>query len=86
MQTETKPKPKKEKKVSRDSTHYLIHVYQDKDLLQHVYSASDVPSDKKKAKNLLTDLIATDLMHNRYYFYEFIEQTFKTLEIYPSYK
>jgi len=82
MQTEEK-KPRK-KKVSRDSTHYLIHAYHDKSLLQHAYSASDVPSDKKKAKNLLTDLMATDLMHNRYYFYEFVEQTFKTLEILPS--
>lgn len=86
MQTETKPKTKKPKKVSRNSTHYLIHVYHDKDLLQHAYSVDGVPSDKKKAKNLLTDLIATDLMHNRYYFYEFIEQTFKSLEILPSNK
>jgi hypothetical protein len=85
-QTETKPKVKKEKKVSRNSTHYLIHVYHDKDLLKHAYSAGDVPSDKKKAKNMLTDLIATDLMHNRYYFYEFIEQSFTTLEIYPTIK
>jgi hypothetical protein len=25
-------------------------------------------------------------MHNRYYFYEFIEQSFTTLEIYPTIK
>jgi hypothetical protein len=86
MTTETKPKTKKPKKVSRDSTHYLIHVYGDKEMLQHLYSVGEVPKDKKKAKKMLTDIIATDLMHNKYYYYEFIEQSFKTLETYPSSK
>ena len=80
------PKVKKERKPSRNSTHYLIHVYHDKDLLQHAYSVTDVPKDKKKAKNILTDLVATDLMHNRYYYYEFIEQSFTSLEIIPTTK
>jgi len=84
---EPKPtKPKKPKKVSRDSTHYLIHVYSDKEMLQHLYSTGDIPKDKKKALDLMKDLYTTDLMHSRYYFYELVEQSFKSIDTLPNNK
>jgi len=86
MTTETKPKTKKPKKVSRDSTHYLIHVYGDKEMLQHLHSVGNVPKDKKKALDLMKDLYTTDLMHSRYYFYELVEQTFKSIDTLPNNK
>jgi len=87
MQTETiQKKPRKPKKVSRDSTHFLIHVYGDKEMLQHLYSVGDVPKDKKKALDLMKDLYTTDLMHSKYYFYELVEQSFKTIDTLPNNK
>jgi hypothetical protein len=84
---ETKPtKPKKPKKVSRDSTHLLIHVYSDKEMVQHLHSVGNVPKDKKKALDLMKDLYTTDLMHGRYYFYELIEQSFKSIDTLPNNK
>jgi hypothetical protein len=82
MTTETK-KPRK-KKESKHSTYYLIHVYEDKDMLKHLYSVADVPKDRTKAYKLYKSKIIDDTMLNKYYYYKFIEQTFTTLESYPA--
>jgi len=83
MTTLKEKKPRK-KKEPKNTKHYLIHVYEDKDMLKHLYSVADVPKDKTKAYKLYKSTIIDDTMMNRYYYYKFIEQTFTTLESYPT--
>jgi hypothetical protein len=80
----TTPKEPKVKKSKKNSTCYLIHVYEDTEMLKHLYSVADVPKDKTKAYKLYKTKIIDDTMMNKYYYYKFIEQTFTTIETYPT--
>jgi hypothetical protein len=82
MTTTKKSKSKKESK--KNSTCYLIHVFEDKDMLKHLYSVADVPKDKTRAYKLYKSKIIDDTMMNKYYHYKFIEQTYTTIETYPN--
>lgn len=84
MTPQVKQKKPKAKKLGTNSTHYIIHVYADKDHLTHVRSETNVPQDKKKAVKFFRDVIITDTMLNKYYNYELVEQTFKSVELYPT--
>jgi hypothetical protein len=83
MTTLKEKKPRK-KKEPKNNKHYLIHVYEDKEMLKHLYSVADVPKDKTKAYKLYKTKIIDDTMMNKYYYYKFIEQTFTTIETYPT--
>jgi hypothetical protein len=83
MTTLKEKKPRK-KKESKNSTCYLIHVFEDKDMIKHLYSVADVPKDKTRAYKLYKSTIIDDTMMNKYYHYKFIEQTYTTIETYPT--
>jgi hypothetical protein len=63
--------------------HYLLHVYEDKDLLKHIKSTA-VRQEKKLAKKDMMELASCHLAQGLYYFYELVEQKTTTIEIYPS--
>jgi hypothetical protein len=84
MKPETNPKKTKAKKKGTNSTHYLIHVYEDKEMLKHIKSIANVPQDKTKAHKLFKSVIIDDTTLNKYYYYELVEQTFKSVELYPT--
>lgn len=69
----------------KPSKHYLIHVYQDKDLLVHLKSIPTNGENKlKKVTKIMKDAAYEDIIQGRYYFYNIVEQTFKSIEVYPS--
>ena len=63
--------------------HYLLHVYEDKDLLKHIKSTA-VRQTKKLAKKDMMDLASLHLTQGLYYFYELVEQKTTTIDIYPT--
>lgn len=63
--------------------HYLLHVYGDKEMLQHIKS-TEVRQTKKLAKKDMMELASLHLTQGLYYFYELVEQKTTTLEVYPS--
>ena len=73
------------KKKENSNKHYLIHVYEDKDLLVHIKSIPTKGEQKlKSVAKIMKDAAYEDIVHGRYYFYNIVEQTTKSIEVYPS--
>jgi hypothetical protein len=64
--------------------HYLIHVYQDKDLLIHLSSVHNEAKTAKQASKIMRVMAHSDIIHGRYYYYNIVEQTMRSVEVYPS--
>jgi hypothetical protein len=73
------------KKKESSNKHYLIHVYQDKELLVHLKSIPTNGEQKlKKVAKIMKDAAYEDIVKGKYYFYNIVEQTTKSIEVYPS--
>jgi hypothetical protein len=68
----------------KDNTHYLIHVYQDGELMKHIRSVGNDCKTKKDAVKLMKDEAHRDIVRGRYYFYHVQQQKMETIEVYPS--
>jgi hypothetical protein len=68
---------------TKHKPYYLLHVYEDKDLLKHIKSTM-VRQTKKLAKKDMMDLASLHLTQGLYYFYELVEQKTTTIQVYPS--
>jgi len=68
----------------KPTKHYFIHVYEDKDLLVHLYSIHNELKSLKEAKKKMMDQAHKDIVNAKYYFYNIVEQTMKSVEVYPS--
>jgi hypothetical protein len=87
MNTDTTKKPRKPReKKTRDKTHYLIHVYNDKDLKVFLKCPPCRSTNRKEALKIMKEYAYEDIVKGQYYFYELIEQKMTSLEIYPTNK
>ncbi len=69
----------------KTNKNYLIHVFNDKDLLIHIKSIPTNGEKKlKKVMKIMKDAAYKDIIEGRYYFYNIVEQTTKSIEVYPS--
>ena len=69
---------------NKDNTHYLIHVYQDRELMKHIRSVGNDCKTKKDAVKLMKDEAHRDIVRGHYYFYHVQQQRMETIEVYPS--
>lgn len=68
----------------KPSKHYLIHVYEDSASLVYLRSVPNKAKTAKQARKIMNDEAYKDIVNGKYYFYNLLEQTTKTLEVYPS--
>lgn len=81
--TTKKPRKKREPKT-RDKIHYLIHVFEDKDLNVFLKCPPCRAKDRKEAHKIMKNYAYEDIVKGQYYFYELIEQKMTSLETYPN--
>jgi len=67
-----------------DSKHYLIHAYKDKDLKCFIKNVPCGCNHRKTAIKIMKEAAHSDIVQGLYYFYHVVEQTMKTIDIYPS--
>jgi hypothetical protein len=88
--TTAKPKaektPKKREKKTRDSTRYLIHVYEDKGLNVFLKCPPCRSNNRKDALKVMKEYAYQDIVKGHYHFYELIEQKMTSISIYPENK
>ena len=84
--TEKKPKakPKKREKKTRNQIHYLIHIFEDKDLNVFLKCPPCRSNNRKDALKVMKEYAYDDIIKGNYYFYELIEQKMTSVEIYPN--
>jgi hypothetical protein len=69
---------------NKDNTYYLIHVYQDRELMKHIRSVGNNCKTKKDAVKLMKNEAHNDIVRGNYYFYHVQQHKTETIEIYPS--
>ena len=71
--------------MSYDTKHYLLHVFSDKDCLIFIKCPPlNKATSRKGAIKQMKEYAHGDIVKGQYYFYKVIEQTMKTIDIYPS--
>lgn len=69
---------------NKDKIEYLIHVYQDRELMKHIRSVANNCKTKKDAVKLMKNEANYDLVRGNYYFYHVQQHKTETIEVYPS--
>jgi len=69
----------------KPTKNYLIHVYQDVDMLKYLKSIDTKQAKTaKQALKIMKDEAYNDIVAGRYYYYNLLEQKTTTLLTYPS--
>ena len=73
------------KNNSNENTHYLLHVYTDRELKNFIKCPPLSKSNtRKEAVKQMKEYAHGDIVRGQYYFYHVIEQKMTTIDIYPS--
>lgn len=68
-----------------DNTHYLLHVFTDRELKNFIKCPPlNKSNNRKDAVKQMKQYAHDDIVKGHYYFYKVIEQKMTTIDIYPS--